>query len=217
MVDRKEYDREYYLRNADKKKKRERKRYWANREGFLEKRKEYYSNNVNKIKKRDVEYYENNREIILKKKKEYRQQNKDKIKEYRLTIKEGLRNYYNDKYSTDNLYKLSHSTRCLISGSLRKKGFSKKSKTCEILGCTFEEFKTYLESKFKPWMDWNNYGNWNGQPKEMNVSWDIDHIIPLSSAITEEDIINLNHYSNLQPLCSYYNRYEKKDNLILSD
>ena len=30
-------------------------------------------------------------------------------------------------------------------------------------------------------MNWNNYGNWNGFPKERNVAWDIDHIIPLLS------------------------------------
>lgn len=73
------------------------------------------------------------------------------------------------------------------------------------------EFKSYLESKFETWMNWENRGLYNG---ELNYGWDIDHIIPLSSAKTEDDIIKLNHYSNLQPLCSYTNRYIKKD-LIL--
>lgn len=35
--------------------------------------------------------------------------------------------------------------------------------------------------------------------------WHIDHIIPLASAKDEESIINLCHYTNLQPLW-------KKDN-----
>jgi hypothetical protein len=61
-------------------------------------------------------------------------------------------------------------------------------------------------------MNWNNRGNWNGQPKEINVAWDIDHIIPLSTAKTEEEILKLNHYTNLQPLCSYTNRYIKSGN-----
>jgi HNH endonuclease len=59
-------------------------------------------------------------------------------------------------------------------------------------------------------MNWENWGKYDGK---INTSWDIDHIIPISSAVTEEDILKLNHYTNLQPLCSYVNRYIKKDNL----
>ncbi len=32
--------------------------------------------------------------------------------------------------------------------------------------------------------------------------WHIDHIVPLSSAKTEEDVYKLCHYTNLQPLWS---------------
>lgn len=59
-------------------------------------------------------------------------------------------------------------------------------------------------------MTWDNHGKYNG---ELNYGWDIDHIIPTSSANTEEELIKLNHYTNLQPLCSYVNRYVKKNNL----
>lgn len=78
------------------------------------------------------------------------------------------------------------------------------------LGCSFEEFKIYLESKFEDWMTWENYGKYNGQ---LNYGWDIDHIIPLSKAITENEIYNLSHYMNLQPLCSRTNRDIKKDKI----
>ena len=44
--------------------------------------------------------------------------------------------------------------------------------------------------------------------------WEIDHIIPLATATTEEDIIRLNHYTNLQPLEAYYNRHIKKDKIL---
>lgn len=76
------------------------------------------------------------------------------------------------------------------------------------MGCTYLEVKNHLESKFEPWMSWENYGKYNG---ELNYGWDIDHIIPLSSAKTEEELLKLFHYSNLQPLCSYTNRYVKKN------
>ena len=88
--------------------------------------------------------------------------------------------------------------------------YYKKSRTTEILNCSITDFKIYLESKFESWMTWDNYGRYNG---ELYYGWDIDHIIPISSANTEEDIILLNHYTNLQPLCSYTNRYIKMNHL----
>jgi hypothetical protein len=66
-----------------------------------------------------------------------------------------------------------------------------------------------MESQFKEWMSWENHGII--EIGIVNIGWDIDHIIPISSAKTEEDVIRLNHYTNLQPLCSYTNRYIKKD------
>jgi hypothetical protein len=59
-------------------------------------------------------------------------------------------------------------------------------------------------------MTWDNHGLYNGTE---GFGWDIDHIIPLSSAINETDIIKLNHYFNLQPLCSKINRDVKRNNL----
>ena len=59
-------------------------------------------------------------------------------------------------------------------------------------------------------MNWDNYGNPKDGILKPNKSWDIDHIIPTSLAKTEEDVIRLNHYSNLRPLCSYINRVVKR-------
>ena len=56
-------------------------------------------------------------------------------------------------------------------------------------------------------MTWKNKGLYNG---EFNYGWDIDHIIPLSSAENYEDLVKLNHYSNLRPLCSKVNRDIKR-------
>jgi hypothetical protein len=97
----------------------------------------------------------------------------------------------------------------MIYKSLKNNGFIKKMKSCDFLGCSYEEFKLHLESQFQPWMSWDNYGLYNG---ELNYGWDIDHIVPLASAKTEEELLKLNHYTNLQPLCSYTNRYIKRDN-----
>jgi hypothetical protein len=157
------------------------------------------------------EHYEKNKEIILTKNREYRLKSSDKLKEnksiYYQLNKERLnknKNRYNkERRDKDFFYKLKGQIRSLIGNSIRRNGYSKESKTINILGCEFEEFKIYLESKFEPWMSWENYGLYNG---ELNYGWDIDHITPVSIAESEDHIIKLNHYTNLQPLCSKFNR-----------
>ena len=134
--------------------------------------------------------------------KNWKKNNRPKLAEYQ-------RNYYKKRKQNDPIFKLRNNIRGLISLSIKNKGLKKNSKTAEILGCTFKEFKEYIESKFQSWMTWDNYGLYNGNK---NYGWDIDHIIPHSLAKTEEELLKLNHFSNLQPLCSYINRDVKKSN-----
>ena len=47
-------------------------------------------------------------------------------------------------------------------------------------------------------MTWENYGE--DEEKNKVKAWHIDHIIPLSSAKSEDELIALSHYTNLQPL-----------------
>ena len=178
--------------------------YELNLEKNLLKQKEYRTKNHTAVRKRDNEYKKKNRDILRNKQKEYVKNNVEKIKEYK-------RNWEKDKIINDPLFRCKKSIMNLIRTSFKRKGLKKSNKTNQILGCTYEEFKVYLESKFEPWMNWDNYGLYNGTP---NYGWDIDHIIPVSSATTEEELIKLNHFTNLQPLCSYINRYVKKDNLF---
>jgi hypothetical protein len=160
----------------------------------------YRENNKEKIKLIDKEYYKNNSEKLKNNRKEYYINNKEKHNEY-------SKEYMRKRLKSDLLFKLTANIRCLIKNSIKTKGYRKNTKTESILGCSFEEFKLHLESKFEHWMRWSNHGMYNG---ELNYGWDIDHILPCSSAKNEEEIIKLNHYTNLQPLCSHVNRYIKK-------
>ena len=126
------------------------------------------------------------------------------MKENKTTLNPKRNQYIKNRRNTDELYKLQFNLRCLIRKSIKQKGYKKNTKTESILGCDWNTLKEHLESQFDDNMSWNNHG----------VYWDIDHIIPLSSAITEEDIIRLNHYTNLQPLESYYNRHIKRARII---
>jgi len=149
--------------------------------------------------------------------KEYRKKNKAKIsitsKKWYCKTKEVRRKhkneYYKNKRKNDSLFNLKENVKRNIRMSFIRKGFSKKSKTFEILGCTFEEFKIHIEKQFKPWMNWENRGKYNGK---INFGWDLDHIIPIYKAKTEEEIFHLNHYTNFQPLCSKINRDIKNNN-----
>lgn len=174
----------------------------------------YLNKNKEKINKYNIGYYIKNKERISKYKVIYYMNNKEKIAKYksdnRERINENSLKYYHLRVNNDDLYKLSVLIRNLIRISIKKNGYSKKSKTDEILGCSFSDFKFYLESKFDNWMTWSNQGLYNG---ELNYGWDIDHIVPLSSAKNEEEIMRLNHYTNLQPLCSFVNRVIKRDNM----
>lgn len=144
----------------------------------------------------------NNGESRKSKVKTWRKENASKVR--------ATRKKYRDKKRLDFAYRLKENVGNLIRHAFRSKSTRKKERTEKILGCSVEDFKKHIESKFEPWMNWNNYGLFNG---EKNFGWDIDHIIPTSTAKTEEDLYRLNNYKNLQPLCSYTNRYIKSDNI----
>jgi hypothetical protein len=217
----------YREKNSEKLKKYKKEYREKNLDNILQKEKEYRENldknaiseynkkwrklNIEKCKEDKRNYYLENKEYFKEKQKNYYLENKDKVKLHRENYKEKRNLNRKNRNKTDILYYLGNKIRSLLYSSFNRRGFTKKSRTYEILGCSFEEFKLHLESKFESWMTWENRGLYNG---ELQHGWDIDHIIPLDTAKTEEDIIKLNHYTNLQPLCSYYNRYIKKSNIL---
>lgn len=192
----KEYKKQHRLNNKEKLKEKAKEYYINNKEKILKRVALNYENNKDNKLEYQREYYENNKDYISEYKKEYFNKNKEKIRLYK-------NEYQNKRRKNDPIFKLKYSISRTIRRSLKCKGISKNKKTIEILGCDVEFFKIYIESMFSEKMCWSNYG----------VVWDIDHIIPLSSAKNEEDVYRLNHYTNLQPLDSYVNRVIKKDNL----
>ena len=189
------------------------------RPGHYEKYKESYKNYANKTKDKKKEYNKTNKEKKKKWDKKYQEKNKKKIAEnkkvYRKINKDALKinkaKYQKERRKVDPLFKLTDNIRSMISSSIKRKGYKKTTKTYDILGCSYEEFKMHLEAQWEAWMSWENYGLYNGTE---NYGWDIDHIIPQSSAKDEKGVIALNHYTNLRPLCSYYNRVIKWNRII---
>lgn len=114
--------------------------------------------------------------------KEYRNKHRAKLtKQRRVRI--------NARYRSDPLFR----TKALCSRRLRavmtQRGFVKGSRTKQMIGCEWPELMRHIEAQFQEGMSWLNQHLWH-----------IDHKIPLASATTEEELIRLFHFSNLQPL-----------------
>jgi hypothetical protein len=165
---------------------RERKRKYKNWSKFQELSKEYYEKNKEKIKKNWGEWYIKNKEDHCAKVKKWRSENIEKHNETH-------RNYNKLRKETDNLYKFCSNVRTLIHSSFTRnnKNLKKRIKTEKIIGCSLEEFKEYILNKCPKGTTLKDFGRYG---------YHIDHIIPISTANTEEDIIKLCNYTNLQPL-----------------
>lgn len=84
-------------------------------------------------------------------------------------------------------------------------GAIKSSPTFEQLGYSVDQFISHIEKQFLPNMGWHNMKDWH-----------IDHIIPINTAKTIEDVIALNQLSNLRPLWAKDNvRKNYKRTLLL--
>ena len=179
----------------------------ANKEKIKEYKQEYRLGNKEKIKEYQKEYHkEFGKEYRLANKekiKKYRQDNKEKIKQYNKEYqKKYQKEYQKEKRKTDPLFKMCGNLRNRTSQAFKNKGYSKATKTQEMLGIEWEVAKQHIKKQFTKGMNWNNYGEWH-----------IDHIIPLSSANKEDELIKLCHYTNLQPLWAEDNL--SKNNTII--
>lgn len=160
------------------------KRYTATRQCVactVMKSKSYRDNNKTTIAEKAKIKYETNPEVKREYSKQYRINNEYDQKYHS--------DYHKNRMKTDPVYALCSRTRVLIYQKIQRGGYTKKSRTYDILGCSFVEFKSFIEKQFAEGMSWDNHGDWH-----------LDHIIPCAVAKTEDDVIRLNHYTNFQPL-----------------
>ena len=131
------------------------------------------------------------------KRKEYNKQNAEtisiKYSEWRVKNKISISEKAKLRYQNDLEYKLLHILRVRIQKAVRLN--CKKTSSKDLLGCSIEFYKKYLESKFNQEMTWDNYGRKKG-------CWSIDHIIPCSSfnLFDLEQLKQCFHYTNTQPM-----------------
>lgn len=128
-------------------------------------------------------------------KNKYRKNNRQKLrlknKEYESLNKEKRNCRIRNKRKTDYIFKLKTLLRNRIRDAFKRTNWDKNKQSRILLGADYEIVKLHIEKQFDERMTWSNHG-----PK----SWHIDHIIPLASAKTEDELFKLCHYTNLQPL-----------------
>lgn len=190
---RKEYAKEYKQRPEVKAKEKAR---YATPE-YKQKAHERYLRNKEERKAYSREYYANHKQQAQEYGKEYRIKNADIIREKRAeyartspVAKAQRSRYRKRRLESDSVFALKERARKTIADSFLRRGYTKNSKSQEIIGCDWPTFTKHL---FKTWE--KRYGTvYAGE------DYHIDHIIPLSQAKTEEDVIKLCHYTNLQLL-----------------
>jgi hypothetical protein len=132
-------------------------------------------------------YRDNNKEKEIIRRKKYYTEKPEIRKIYYENNKEVLNKKVKERKNNDPIFKL----KLLFRSKTNKILGSNREKTFDIIGCTPHFLKEHLEKKFTEGMNWDNHSLYG---------WHIDHIIPLSSAKTEEELYKLCHYTNLQPL-----------------
>ena len=204
------YMREWNKKNRDKKREQDRKYREANRDKVKAMHKEWRDRNRDRLNEQQRERYKENPEAFKERKERYINSHLEQVKESRTRYKTENRqkctDYERNKRHSDPVYRFRTSFRCLIRGYARKKGYTGTKQIWEMVGCDFDTFLAYIQSQFEEGMTLENYGHGEG-------CWNIDHIVPISTAETDEDIERLNHYSNLRPMWSKDN-YRKSRKML---
>ena len=148
-------------------------------------------NNYSKLLQQERAGHERHRDVERQRAKDYYYANKKEINAKRA-----------EKHRTDEKFRFAANLRKRIKGFFVFGSRQSRPKTKEMLGCSWAFLTEYLHQTF-----FNKYGTpYNPDTHIVHI----DHIVPLSSAQTEQELISLCHYSNLQLLTA-------KDNLIKSN
>lgn len=156
-------------------------------------------------KKYRKEYYKLHKKEQSRYIKKWRKENPEKVAQHLQKTYQKNKESRNKKHIEyikkriiiDPNFKIARNLRSRLYKAIKNK--HKIGSAVDDLGCTIEQLRLYLESKFysnpidnQP-MTWENYGYYG---------WHIDHIVPLSSFnLTDKaQFLMANHYKNLQPL-----------------
>lgn len=138
-------------------------------------------------------YRECNPEAVALANKQWRENNRELVK-----ISDRIKHRQMRKTPIN---KIHNSISRRVNSALKKSGNSKNNRSIlTYLPYTIEELKLYLETKFEPWMNWDNYG----QASTKKRTWNIDHIIPRAhlpySSFEDDNFKKCWALENLRPI-----------------
>jgi hypothetical protein len=169
----------------------------------LELTRNWTKKNPDWVYNRHKKWREENPEKVKELRQKWFNKNPEKRKEYRENYKPRKKERRKERRDGEPIFNLINRVRSRIRKYFISNNITKKNKTFDIVGCLPQQLKKHLENQFVDGMSWENRNEWH-----------IDHIIPLSSAKTEEELYKLCHYTNLQPLWVEDNL--KKSNKIIN-
>lgn len=168
------------------------------RSAEIERLKNRYASKKDEHLQKIKEYQIKNADVIRERRRRYRQKNASKIKVAKQIYAENNR----EKISKSIAKRRANNPIVRMANSMRRSirryldaGQKGEMSSFEIIGCSKDDLRKYLESKFRDGMTWRNYGK----------HWHIDHVVPLISAKSEDEIKRLCHWTNLQPLTAFEN------------
>ena len=183
---------EIYEKEREKSKARLKARYASRKGEYYEKQKAYRDKNKEKVFESKRRYRAKNAKQIKLAKQKYGAENRDKIAKSLAK-----------RRANNPIVRMANSMRRSIRRYLDA-GQKGEMSSFEIIGCSKDDLRKHLESKFKDGMTWKNYGK----------HWHIDHIVPLISSKSVKQIKRLCHWTNLQPLTAFEN-ISKGSKLVL--
>ena len=149
-------------------------------------------NNIDRIRKTEQDWRDNNREKKNQANKDHYKKNKEYHVKYRADNIEHKRAYYRDykkkRYAEDGLFNVRQRLSSVIKTALKRRGYSKTSKSAEILGADYDTVWAHLQ---KTWKD--KYG---ADLQNTDV-YNIHHVVYCNTATNEEELVKLQHYENL--------------------
>jgi hypothetical protein len=100
-----------------------------------------------------------------------------------------------------SISRLVHNLKNRYSNIVKECEFTDVLPLDDVLSIDRDGLQGYIENRFRDDMTWDNYGD----------HWVIDHILPINVMKVYDDLIRLNHYTNLQPLLKSENSKKNKD------